>query len=49
MYYDTVLLTGLGDEKTAVRFTLGASGDIIDTNSLPKALLSTAVTPGRIR
>lgn len=45
VHYDTVILTGLGDEKTAVRFTLSESGDIIDTNELPKALLSTAVTP----
>jgi len=43
--YETVELTGLGDEKTAVRFTIDAGGQIRDINRLAKPLLSTAVTP----
>jgi hypothetical protein len=42
VYYDTVELTGSGDEKTAVRFTLDADGDVIDTNQRPKRLLTLA-------
>ncbi len=45
IHYDTVVLTGLGDEKTAVRFRLNEAGDVVDTNTLSKALLSTATRP----
>lgn len=45
IHYDTVLLTGLGDEKTAVRFTINRDGEVVDTNTLAKALLSTATQP----
>ena len=41
--YDTLLLTGMGDEKTAIRFEVDAKGKILDTSKLPKPLLSTAV------
>ena len=45
IHYDTVVLTGLGDEKTALRFTLNKAGEIVDPNTLSKALLSTATRP----
>ena len=45
LHYDTVTLTGLGDEKTAVRFTIDADGEVVDTNTLAKPLLSTATRP----
>lgn len=45
IHYDTVLLTGLGDEKTALRFTIDADGGVTDTNTISKALLSTATQP----
>jgi hypothetical protein len=35
-------LTGSGDEKTAVRFTLDENGEVIDTNQRPKRLLTLA-------
>ena len=38
VFYDTIKLTGLGDEKTAVRFTILADGDVVDINDLPKKL-----------
>jgi hypothetical protein len=47
LHYDTVVLTGLGDEKTALRFTIDRDGNVIDTNTLSKALLSTATRPFR--
>lgn len=43
--YDALELTGVGDEKTAIRFTIDASGQIGDLNRLAKPLLSTAVSP----
>lgn len=43
--YDTLELTGLGDEKTAVRFTIDGRGEIRDINRLAKPLLSTAINP----
>lgn len=45
VHYDTVDLTGLGDEKTAVRFTIASDGSIVGTSVLPKPLLATAVNP----
>ena len=42
VYYDTIELTGSGDEKTAVRFTLDENGEVIDTNQRPKRLLTLA-------
>ena len=42
VYYDTVELSGSGDEKTAVRFTLDENGEVINTNQRPKRLLTLA-------
>lgn len=38
LFYDTVELRNQGDEKTAVRFTIQADGEITDINQLPKKL-----------
>ena len=43
VYYGTRQLNGAGDEQTAVRFHIDAQGNVLDTNELPKALLSRAV------
>jgi hypothetical protein len=37
--YDTVPLTRMGEEKTAVRFRLGADGRVIDVNHREKSLI----------
>ena len=42
VFYDTVELTGSGDERTAVRFTLDAGGVVVNTNQRPKQLLTLA-------
>ena len=39
VFYDTVHLSGQGDEATAVRFTITNDGDITNVNSLPKELI----------
>ena len=39
IYYGKWTLTGIGDEQTAVRFTVGADGEVVDRNELPKQLL----------
>ena len=43
VYYGTRQLTGVGDEQTAVRFTIGADGEVASTSELPKPLLTRAV------
>ena len=43
VYYGTRELKGVGDEQTAVRFTIGADGELVGTSELPKALLTRAV------
>ena len=43
LYYGTRELNGVGDEQTAVRFTINANGEVTGTNELPKALLTKAV------
>jgi hypothetical protein len=43
VYYGTRHLTGVGDEQTAVRFTVGADGEVVGTNELPKRLLTRAL------
>ncbi len=43
IYYGIRELTGVGDEQTAVRFTIGANGEVIGTNELKKSLLVKAV------
>ena len=44
VYYDTIELTGSGDEKTAVRFTLNDKGEVTNTNQRPKQLLTLAAS-----
>ena len=48
VYYDTVELTGSGDEKTAVRFTLDENGEVTDTNQRPKRLLTLATATDKL-
>lgn len=43
VFYGTRQLTGMGDEQTAVRFTIGADGNVTGTSELPKPLLTRAV------
>ncbi len=43
VYYGTRELTGMGDEQTAVRFTIDAQGNVSGPNELPKTLLVRAV------
>ncbi len=43
IYYGIRELTGVGDEQTAVRFTIGANGEVTGTNELKKSLLVKAV------
>lgn len=40
VYYGTRELKGVGDEQTAVRFVIDASGEIESTSERPKALLT---------
>ena len=42
IYYGQRELLGAGDEQTAVRFTIGANGEVLGTNELRKPLLATA-------
>ena len=41
VFDDKVFVDHTGDEKTAVRFTLDAKGDVIDVNRRPKSLMET--------
>ncbi len=43
VYYGVLELTGVGDEQTAVRFTIGANGEVVGTNELKKSLLLKAI------
>ena len=43
VYYGIRELTGVGNEQTAVRFTIGANGEVTGTNELRKPLLVKAV------
>ena len=43
LYYGTRELTGVGDEQTAVRFTIDPGGEVSGTNELPKPLLTKAI------
>ena len=43
VFYGTRQLTGMGDEQTAVRFTIGADGEVAGTSELQKPLLTRAV------
>tara|TARA_Y100000992_G_C21038456_1_gene383795 strand:- start:119 stop:658 length:540 start_codon:yes stop_codon:yes gene_type:complete len=44
IYYGTHNLDGVGDEKTAVRFTVDASKEIVNVNQLTKRLLTRALS-----
>lgn len=44
IYYGKRELTGVGDEQTAVRFTIGADGRVTGTNELKKNLLTKALS-----
>jgi hypothetical protein len=37
--YETISLTRMGEEKTAVRFRLGSDGSVVDINHRPKSLI----------
>jgi hypothetical protein len=39
VFYGRRNLEGSGDEQTALRFTIGAGGEVVGTNELPKKLL----------
>jgi len=39
IYYERLTLDHTGDEKTAVRFTIGADGKVTDINTRPKSLI----------
>lgn len=39
VYYGTVILQQKGDEKTAVRFSIGREGNVFGLNFLPKSLI----------
>ena len=45
VYYDTLMLAGTGDEKTAVRFTLQGQ-DVLNVNNTPKSLVELTRTDG---
>ena len=47
IHYEKLELNGIGDEQTAVRFTVDGSGEVIGTNKLNKRLLSKAVADKR--
>lgn len=38
VYYDTLTMEKVGDEKTAVRFTIDANGGLVNVNSIEKKL-----------
>ena len=40
VYYDTMTMDKVGDEKTAVRFTIDTNGSIVNINSVEKKLTS---------
>ena len=39
VFYDRLFLDHTGDEKTAVRFSVGEDGEITDINTRPKSLI----------
>ena len=39
VFYDRLFVDHTGDEKTAVRFTVGEDGKITDINTRPKSLI----------
>lgn len=45
IFYDTLMLNGTGDEKTAVRFTLKGQ-DVVNVNNQPKSLVELTRSAG---
>src|SRR5499427_8135463 len=45
--YDTVQLTRMGEEKTAVRFRLAANGSVVDVNHREKSLIQLSLNDPR--
>jgi hypothetical protein len=39
IYYDTIMLQHMGEEKTAARFTIDDSGKVLDVNRREKSLI----------
>jgi hypothetical protein len=39
VFYHRLILDHTGDEKTAVRFTIGEDGKVSDINTRPKSLI----------
>jgi hypothetical protein len=39
VYYDTLTLNHMGDEKTAARFKIGPTGEVLDVNHRSKSLI----------
>jgi hypothetical protein len=39
IFYDTLILDKMGQEKTAARFKIADNGDVIDVNHRPKSLI----------
>ncbi len=39
IYYDTLMLNHMGEEKTAARFKIADSGNVLDVNHRPKSLI----------
>jgi hypothetical protein len=40
VYYGTRNLVGTGNEQTALRFTIGSDGEVVNTNEVPKRLVT---------
>ena len=43
VFYGTLELKGTGDEQTALRFTVNGNGEVVNTNTLSKRLLTRAL------
>jgi hypothetical protein len=39
VYYDTIMLDHMGQEKTAARFKISENGDVLDVNHRDKSLI----------
>jgi len=39
VYYDTMVLSRMGEEKTAARFRIGEDGKVLDVNHREKSLI----------
>ncbi len=45
IYYESMILNGVGDERTAVRFTLDAEGNYSNLNTIPDSLVEAVRAP----